>query len=56
LYGTKLNYLIQYEMATGTSVVRGFLLPEDVQEVIAVAKAAKVPQGAASNASIIPDP
>jgi hypothetical protein len=56
LYGTKLNYLIQYEMATGTSVARGFLLPEDVQEAIAVAKAAKVPQGTASNASIIPDP
>ena len=56
LYGTKLNYLLQYELATGISVSRGFLLPDDAQEVIGLARASSVPQGAASNAAIIPDP
>ena len=56
LYGTKLNYLLQYEMATGISVSQGFLLPEDALEVIGVAEASSVPQGTASNAAIIPDP
>jgi hypothetical protein len=56
LYGTKFNYLIQYEVATLESVLRRFLLPDDAREIIALAQAADVPQGAASNASIIPDP
>jgi hypothetical protein len=56
LYGTKLNYLVQYELATGISVSRGFLLPLDAQEVIGLANTANVPQGSASNVNIIPDP
>ncbi len=56
LYGTKLNYLIQYGLATGQSVAEGFLLPEDALEMMSLAEAANVPQGAASNASIIPNP
>ena len=56
LYGTKFNYLIRYELATWQSVLEGFLLWRDTAEVLEVAKAATVPEGAASNASIIPDP
>jgi hypothetical protein len=56
LYGTKTNYLIRYELATWQSVLEGFLLWRDTREVIGLARAASVPQGAASNAGIIPDP
>jgi hypothetical protein len=56
LYGTKLNYLIQYGFAAARSVFEGFLLPEDTQEIIGLAEAASVPKGSAANASIIPDP
>jgi hypothetical protein len=56
LYGTKFNYLIQYEVATFDSVLRRFLLPDDAGEIIELARAADVPKGSASNASIIPDP
>jgi hypothetical protein len=37
-------------------VFEGFLLPEDTREMIELAEAASVPKGAASNASIIPNP
>ena len=43
-------------MATAQSIFRGFLLFRDAKEVIGLAKAANVPQGAASNADLIPDP
>jgi hypothetical protein len=56
LYGTKLNYLVRYELATWQSSLEGFLLWRDVPEVIGLARAANVPAGAASNADIIPDP
>ena len=56
LYGTKLSYLIQYAFAAERSVFEGFLLPEDTREMIGLAEAASVPKGAASNASIIPNP
>ena len=56
LYGTKLNYLIQYGLAAGRSVLEGFLLPEDTQEMIGLAETANVPKGSASNASIIANP
>ncbi len=56
LYGTKSNYLFQYEIATLESVFRRFLLAEDAREIIKLAQAADVPKGSASNASIIPDP
>jgi Alpha/beta hydrolase domain len=56
LYGTKLSYLIQYGFAAERSVFEGFLLPEDTREMIELAEAASVPKGAASNASIIPNP
>jgi Alpha/beta hydrolase domain len=56
LYGTKFNYVIQYEVATIESVLKRFLLPDDAREIIELARAADVPQGAASNASIVPDP
>jgi len=56
LYGTKHTYLEQYEEATEQSIARGFLLRRDRDEVIDLAEAANVPQGAASNADIIPDP
>lgn len=56
LYGTKGNYLARYEVATLRSVVQGFLLLDDASEVIGLAKAANVPEGAASNANIIPNP
>jgi hypothetical protein len=56
LYGTRHNYLERYEEATEESVEQGFLLHRDRKEVIGLAKAASVPQGAASNAEIIPDP
>jgi hypothetical protein len=55
LYGTKFNYLIQYDLATLQSVFERFLLPQDVPEMIGLAEAANVPAGAASNATIIPD-
>ena len=38
------------------TVVQLFLLPEDTREMIELAEAASVPKGAASNASIIPNP
>jgi Alpha/beta hydrolase domain len=56
LYGTKFNYVLQYELATLESVFERFLLPEDAREMIGLAEAADVPAGAASNASIIPNP
>jgi hypothetical protein len=56
LYGTRHNYLEQYAEATVQSIFRGFLLLRDAKEVIGLAKAANVPQGAASNADLIPDP
>jgi hypothetical protein len=56
LYGTRLNYLIQYGFATARSVIERFALPEDTREMIELAKAASVPKGTASNASIIPNP
>jgi hypothetical protein len=56
LYGTRHNYLKQYEEATEESIARGFLLHRDRDEVIDLAEAASVPQGAATNAEIIPDP
>jgi hypothetical protein len=56
LYGTRHNYLEQYEEAAEQSADQGFLLRRDRKEVIDLAKAASVPQGAASNAEIIPDP
>ena len=56
LYGTKLNYLIQYGFAAANSVFEGFLLPEDTREMIGLAEATNVPKGSAGNASIIPSP
>jgi hypothetical protein len=56
LYGTKSNYLLQFEIATLESVLRRFLLPEDAREIIETAQAADVPKGSAANAAIIPDP
>jgi hypothetical protein len=56
LYPTKGNYLVRYELATLQSILQGFLLWDDRNEVIALAKAASVPAGAASNADIVPDP
>ncbi len=56
LYGSKNNYLVQYGVATLQSVLGGFLLPADSLEVFGMAQAANVPQGAASNAAIIPNP
>jgi hypothetical protein len=56
LYGTRLNYLIRYDLATFQSVLEGFLLFRDTDEMLDLAKAANVPQGSASNAEIIPDP
>jgi hypothetical protein len=50
------HYLEQYEEAAEQSAGQGFLLHRDRKEVIDLAKAASVPQGAASNAEIIPDP
>jgi len=43
-------------MATVQSIFRGFLLFRDAKEVIGLTKTANVPQGAASNADLIPDP
>ncbi|MBV8805595.1 MAG: hypothetical protein JO042_11115, partial [Sinobacteraceae bacterium] len=56
LYGSKHDYLVRYKLATSRSVLEGFLLPDDAHEVIDLAEAAHVPNGAASNADIIPDP
>ena len=56
LYRTKHNYLEQYEEATEQSVARGFLLHRDRKQVMALAEAASVPKGAATNAEIIPNP
>ena len=56
LYGTRHRYLEQYEEATEDSIERGFLLPRDRDEVINLSEVAVVPQGAAINAQIIPDP
>jgi hypothetical protein len=56
LYGTKHNYLEQYQQAAEQSVTRGFLLHRDRDELIDLAEAGSVPQGAAGNAEIIPDP
>jgi hypothetical protein len=38
LYGTKQNYLQQIEAAATKSVAEGFLLPEDVAELISTAQ------------------
>jgi hypothetical protein len=56
LYRTKFDYLVRYELATLQSTLEGFLLPLDAGEVISVAKASSVPDGAASNAAIVPNP
>ena len=56
LYGTKRHYLDRFEEATWRSALEGFLLWRDIHEEIELAKAANVPEGAASNAEIIPDP
>jgi hypothetical protein len=56
LYGTKHNYLEEYEESAEQSIDHGFLLHRDRDEVIDLAEAANVPQGAATNAEIIPDP
>jgi hypothetical protein len=56
LYRTKHDYLEQYEEATEQSVARGFLLHRDRKQVMALAEAASVPKGAATNAEIIPNP
>ena len=56
LYGTKINYLEQYGTATLQSVFEGFLLPGDILEEFHLAEEAKVPEGAASNAAILPNP
>jgi len=56
LYGTKLNYLEQYGAAIGQSVFQGFLLPRDILEEFRLAEEANVPEGAASNAAILPNP
>jgi hypothetical protein len=56
LYGTKHNYLEQFEEAADQSIIRGFLLHRDRDEVMDLAEAASVPQGSAANATIIPDP
>jgi hypothetical protein len=56
LYGTDFHYLTQFGSAIGQSVLDGFLLPADSLEQFAVAQAANVPKGAASNAAILPKP
>lgn len=56
LYGTKLNYLARFGEATIQSLLAGFLLTEDSQEMLGLAEAASVPKGSAANASIIPNP
>jgi alpha/beta hydrolase family protein len=56
LYGTKLHYLEQYGAAIGESVFHGFLLPRDILEEFQLAAEANVPNGAASNAAILPNP
>lgn len=56
LYGTKINYLEKYGTATLQSVFEGFLLPGDILEEFHLAEEAKVPEGAASNAAILPNP
>lgn len=56
LYGTRLHYLEQYGAAIGQSVFHGFLLPRDILEEFELAAEANVPNGAASNASILPNP
>jgi hypothetical protein len=56
LYRTKHHYLDEYEEAVEQSIDRGFLLHRDRKQVLDLAKAASVPQGAATNAEIIPDP
>jgi hypothetical protein len=56
LYPTRINYLLRYDLATLQSVLQGFLLPEDTGEMLDLARAAKVPDGALSNADIVPDP
>jgi len=45
LCGTKPNYLIRFELATWQSTLEGFLLPEDIREVIELAREANVPEG-----------
>jgi hypothetical protein len=56
LYGTKHEYIERYKKAAEQSVDRGFLLHDDRDEMIDLAEAANVPDGAASNAEIIPNP
>ena len=56
LYGTKLNYLFQYQQATLQSIFKGYLLQADMNQVNNLANAASVPNGTANNGSIIPNP
>jgi hypothetical protein len=56
LYGTRINYLVRYELATWQSMLQGFLLWDDAREVVGLAREASVPNGSPSNAQIIPDP
>jgi hypothetical protein len=56
LYGTRHRYLEQYEEATEDSIERGFLLRRDRDEMINLSEVAVVPNGAAINAEIVPDP
>jgi len=56
LYGTKHQYLDRYKKAAEQSIDRGFLLHDDRDEMIDLAEAANVPDGAASNAEILPNP
>jgi hypothetical protein len=56
LYRSKSEYLIRYGLATVDSVWQRFALPEDASEMLHSAQEANVPNGAASNAAIIPDP
>jgi len=55
-YGTKDTYVSEYTQAAGQSVAQGFLLSDDLSEVVGLANAASVPNGNAGNATIIPNP